>query len=222
MSILRRNVFCISFAQTSEDLLVSTYLKEKKIQYLDIGAGHPILGSNTFKYYLRGGSGIVVDPISTNINLFRLFRPRDKRIKAFVSDAPNSSITFFETYPLGYSSNVLPSTVEMEERQIEILRKYEIALIQIAEILPPLTAETPFLLSIDAEGHDLSILKSNDWDVRRPRVVITETLTSQDRNETFDYLKEKNYVRIGYSILSSIFVAKEYLSQSSEINHFIS
>jgi hypothetical protein len=110
----------------------------------------------------------------------------------------------------------------MEERKIKILRTYEIAQVQLAEIMPPLTANTPFLLSIDAEGHDLNILKSNDWDVKRPRVVVTETLTTQDRLETFEYLQEKNYVRIGYSVLSSFFVAKEYLSQTSEINHFIS
>lgn len=222
VSVLRRKVFVASFAQTSEDLLASTYLVEKRINYLDIGAGHPILGSNTFKYYLRGGSGTIVDPISTNIKLFKLFRPRDKRLRAFVSNTSSSNITFFETFPLGYSSNILPTQSEMEDRKIVLLRKYEISQINLTEILPPLNADTPFLLSIDAEGHDLKILKSNDWHTRRPRVIITETLSNQDRIDTLDFMQKNNYIRISYSVLSSIFVAKEYLSISSEIDHFIS
>jgi hypothetical protein len=222
VSVLRRKVFFTSFAQTSEDMLASTYLLEKKINYLDIGAGHPILGSNTFKYYLRGGNGTIVDPISTNIKLFKLFRPRDKRLRAFVSDTSSSNITFFETFPLGYSSNIMPTQKEMNEHKIELLRKYEISQIHLTEILPPLKADMPFLLSIDAEGHDLKILKSNDWHTRRPRVIITETLSNQDRIDTLDFMQKNDYIRISYSVLSSIFVAKEFLSMSSEIDHFIS
>lgn len=220
-SIVKLHAFKISFSQTSEDLLVSIYFPEKKIQYLDIGAGHPILGSNTFKYYLQGGQGTVVDPIHTNIRLSKIFRPRDKRIRAFVSESSGSEINFFETFPLGYSSNVIPDQRELDKHKIVVLRNYLITQVRLTEILPRINSDDPFLLSIDAEGQDLSILKSNDWKERRPRVVVSETLNTIDRLETSQYMQSNDYVRVGYSVLSSVFVAHEYLSKSSEIYHFI-
>jgi hypothetical protein len=219
-SIVKLRTFKISFSQTSEDLLVSTYLPEKKVEYLDIGAGHPVLGSNTFKYYLQGGKGTVVDPIHTNIQLFKIFRSRDKRIRAFVSDTSGSEINFFETFPLGYSSNIIPDQLELDKHKIVVLRKYLISQVQLSEILAKVNSDDPFLLSIDAEGQDLRILMSNDWKDKRPRVVISETLTEIDRLETCLYMESNDYVRVGYSVLSSVFVAREYLTKTSEINHF--
>src|SRR5687768_12820800 len=54
-----------SFAQQGEDLVlegVLNYLKIKKPTYVDIGAGHPITGNNTFKFFRQYGSGVLVEP----------------------------------------------------------------------------------------------------------------------------------------------------------------
>lgn len=116
---------------------------------------------------------------------------------------------------------MIPDQRELDKHKIIVLRNYLITQVRLTEILPRINSDEPFLLSIDAEGQDLSILKSNNWKERRPRVVVSETLNTIDRLETCQYMESNDYVRVGYSVLSSVFVAQEYLSKSSEIHHFI-
>ena len=65
------------------------------------------------------------------------------------------------------------------------------------------------LLSIDTEGYDLEVLKTNDWIRFRPEVIIVE-----NENVDFDklledpiyaYLQEKGYILHAYTGLSMIF-----------------
>jgi hypothetical protein len=72
------------YGQTAEDAILMRYLPENKGFYVDIGAGHPIIGSNTFALYLRGYVGLCVDPIHSNARLFKSFRPRDKFYKVLI------------------------------------------------------------------------------------------------------------------------------------------
>ena len=56
--------FKISYSQSGEDLVLSKYLKYKKIEkgkYLDIGAFHPRWASNTHILHKKGFSGFCVD-----------------------------------------------------------------------------------------------------------------------------------------------------------------
>lgn len=46
----------VSFSQYGEDLIVASLLEKlniKEITCLDIGANHPVLGSNTYNFYLE-------------------------------------------------------------------------------------------------------------------------------------------------------------------------
>src|SRR5262249_12218807 len=52
-------------------------------------------------------------------------------------------------------------------------------------------------LSIDVEGLDLEVLKSNDWGKYRPYCVLVEctdhSLEKIEQNQVYNYLKERNY-----------------------------
>ena len=58
-----------SYSQLGEDLVIMNHLQclgknpNSKGFYIDIGAYHPLDGSNTYKFYKRGASGITVDII---------------------------------------------------------------------------------------------------------------------------------------------------------------
>ena len=91
------------YSQTGEDRLIAKYLPEGTGKYLDIGAGLPIRGSNTYFLYKRGWSGVVLDPISLNIKLSRTFRPRDIRFQTCVGIS-ETEIFFYEFIPYGYST----------------------------------------------------------------------------------------------------------------------
>ena len=54
-----------SFSQFGEDLILENalnILKEKNISYLDIGANHPYLISNSYYFYRKGATGTLIEP----------------------------------------------------------------------------------------------------------------------------------------------------------------
>ena len=58
-----------SFSQFGEDKTLEKYINDGKGFYLDVGCGEPVRGSNTYLFYKKGFSGLLVDPLSRNIKL---------------------------------------------------------------------------------------------------------------------------------------------------------
>ena len=107
-----------SFSQLGEDLVIKNqlqwagYSSKEKGAYVDIGCYHPLDGSNTYIFYRKGSSGIVVDIGKSKKLLFNIFRRRDKFINsAVVPDSmANDSFKFVTT---GYGSKT--DQVEVSE-----------------------------------------------------------------------------------------------------------
>jgi hypothetical protein len=162
------------FSQTGEDQLISKYLPEAKGSYVDIGAGLPIRGSNTYFLYKRGWRGIVVDPISINIKLSKLFRPFDSRLQTCVG-IKNGEVDFFEFIPYGYSTIDASVAAKLVESKIARLRSRNIMSVSPAsDFMPQMKPSDPTLLSIDIEGADYDALCSINWERTKPRVICIE------------------------------------------------
>ena len=70
------------FSGDGEDIIVRKYLSGiENGFYIDIGAHYPILGSNTFAFYLHGWSGLCIDPLPGLKRIYAFWRPRDKFLK---------------------------------------------------------------------------------------------------------------------------------------------
>ena len=70
----------------------------------------------------------------------------------------------------------------------------------------------PSLLSIDVEGMDLNVLKSNNWRKITPRVIcVEESAPVHSHSEISKYLKTFGYKYIESTGLSSIYVHEEYV-----------
>jgi peptide methionine sulfoxide reductase MsrB len=83
------------FSQTGEDKLLSKYLPEMKGQYIDIGSGQPVRGSNTYFLSKKGWSGHLIDPLRFNLRLSKIFRKRDIKIEGLVS-SQTEVLKFYE------------------------------------------------------------------------------------------------------------------------------
>src|SRR5437879_30132 len=76
----------VSYSRSGEDLLLDEILNYKmKGVYVDVGAYHPVQYSNTFKFYLRGWTGINIDPNKEAIDLFNDVRPKDINLNLAIS-----------------------------------------------------------------------------------------------------------------------------------------
>lgn len=78
-----------SYSQSGEDVVVDAILNRKKSgYYIDIGAYHPKVFSNTYMFYKRGWRGICVDANPTLGWMYKLVRPRDVFVNCGIADIP--------------------------------------------------------------------------------------------------------------------------------------
>ena len=191
-----------SFAQDGEDVLLNSFYKYKKRKhkgfYVDIGAHHPFRFSNTAFFYSKGWKGINIEPTPHLIQAFYRHRKRDQNLNIAVSDHAGM-LTFFEFNEPAI--NGFDEKLSMERAQLpqyKLLAKRDIAVYTLKDVLDkhlPKGQQIDFF-TIDVEGHDLNILKSNDWQNYKPLFILIEgefDMESLKGNDIHDYLKERSY-----------------------------
>src|SRR4051812_40095980 len=154
----------ISYAQRYEDMhLLRVFGEQPSGFYIDIGAGHPVYDNVSFAFYLRGWSGITVEPNPWLGQLSDAVRPRDTRIASLVGEQPGQT-----TYYLIEDFHGLSTTVEGHARAAQ--REY-------GKTARPMTLPVTTLralceqhapvaidfLKIDVEGAEREVLIGGDW-----------------------------------------------------------
>lgn len=204
LSRLRSKLFDVyavkSYSQEGEDMILRrVFENEKRGFYVDIGAHHPFRFSNTHYFYRRGWSGINVEPNPDSIRAFKSARRRDINLQVGVSDCEGRLTCYLFDDPalntfdgalvksrLANTPYKVVGTVEiLVERLDNILGKY----------LPPNIGID--FLSVDVEGLDFAVLKSNDWKRYRPKFVLVEALemSLEDvmHSAIFRFMKDQGY-----------------------------
>lgn len=167
-----------SFAQSGEDIVADVELgKKKKGIYVDVGAYHPKLFSNTYLFYKRGWKGVCIEPRSEAFEWFKKTRPRDKYVSMGVGNKKDvlEYFEFDDSAANTFSKSQAKKNVSEAGRKF--LRKINVAVMPLRDILASsgVTGKID-LMSVDVEGMDFEVLKSNDWKKYRPTVVICEDL----------------------------------------------
>ena len=150
----------------------------------------------------------------------RAFRRKDTIINILIGPQ-ESAIDFWEFEPYEYSTadqGVASQVIKIDGiRLLNHAKKAVKPLSSIAPFVSPLDAA---LLSVDVEGFDLEVLKSNDWEKFHPRVICVEeweaTMDENMNSEVAAFLNHKNYERKAWTGLSSIFVERSYLDSMSK------
>jgi FkbM family methyltransferase len=192
----------LSYSQEGEDLILNRlFLNKKKGFYIDVGAHHPIKFSNTFLLYKNGWNGINIDAMPNSMEIFKTVRNRDINIEAAISNEKEQLKYFiFNEKALNTFSSEL-AVKRHDNTNFKIIETVKLNTIPLSEILEKYletTQEIDFL-SIDAEGFDLKVLKSNDWNRFRPKVILIEESNSDiiniiNNSEVYKYLIDKSYV----------------------------
>ncbi len=176
-AILGYDSYAPSFSSAGEDMILRHILGSDKMSgfYVDVGAFHPILFSNTYFFYLNGWRGINVEARPRSKELFDKMRPRDFNLEVGVSRERGSLTYYFiaEDSPMNsFSPDFLRQIKMLEHVHSEI----PVPTLPLAEILdrhlPP--GQAIDFMSVDVEGHDFEVLESNDWKRFRPRIVVVE------------------------------------------------
>jgi FkbM family methyltransferase len=204
-----------SYAFTGEDRIIESLLNLKLGQtgyYVDVGCNHPIYFSNTYKFYKKGWRGICIDANHEMIRKYSFYRPKDIAIPALVS----SKIEARDFYH--FTNNVISTTeskfIESYQAEGQQMRVQKLTTQTLSSILATNNAPTTFdLLAIDAEEHDLEVLKSIDLRIYKPRLIIieNETFNSLDplRDEILQHLLPHGYAFSGYVLKNMYFLRNQ-------------
>jgi FkbM family methyltransferase len=173
-----REIARVSYAQNMEDILLDRVFRGRAGTYMDIGANHPFLESNTYFFYLRGWRGVNVEPIPAQHALFVEHRPEDLNLAVAASDA-DGELAFFEIADEGGLTGHSTFSAEVAERHRALgfaVTEYSVPVRTLASLVDEHAIEPPDFLSIDVECHEEAVLRGIPWDSWRPGVLVVESL----------------------------------------------
>ena len=189
----------ISYAQEGEDLVVDRLIGGKSDGfYVEVGCHDPYRFSNTYIFYKKGWCGICIDPLPGTKNKFNSKRPRDIAIELGVGRSNGWLSYYMFREPALNTFNPIIAEDRVVREGCEVIEKKLIAIKTLGEILTEIGVVTKIdFLSIDVEGFDLDVLKSNNWAKFRPNIIIAECLGLELESIQVDpiyiYLKENGY-----------------------------
>ena len=215
---LRSGFGKLSFSQRGEDLVIKGIFEDLGIKtpsYVDIGAWDPVRDSNTFLFYQNGSRGLLVEPNPFYAQLLENVRKEDQIISYAIGKENIDEVNYYVIDDGKSGWNTFSSSQADIHRKnghkITIHKKRQMT---INKLLDTYLKKAPNLLSIDAEGLDLLILQTLDWERYRPGVICVETVYINSLNENksiHEYLQKKDYSLRGSTLINSIFVDNRLL-----------
>jgi FkbM family methyltransferase len=211
-----------SYSQEGEDMILRRlFEKQQRGFYVDVGAHHPKRFSNTYFFYKKGWNGINIDAMPDSMKFFNKIRPRDINIEKPIFDEKKllKYYAFNEPALNGFSKEL--SEERASKKGVKLLFTKDIETITLEEILNvnlPKNKSIDFM-SIDVEGLDYTVLKSNNFNKFRPKAILIEIIGSSlsdiDNSEISNYLKNYNYSIYAKAVNTVIFIENEYYLEKS-------
>lgn len=178
-----------SYSQEGEDMILKKIFAEKdKGFYIDVGAFHPFLYSNTQLLYEKGWKGINIEPTPGRINLFKRVRKRDINLEYAIGNRKRTLDFQMFTKPALNTFDKKRAQVISNSKQSQLKKTVRIQTRRLDDILNHHLSEHQHidLLNIDVEGFELQVLKSNDWKKFKPDIILVEN---------FHYLPSLSYLK---------------------------
>lgn len=157
----------LSYSQLNEDNILDWLTGYKPYgTYIDIGAYDPNQISNTKLFYERGWRGVNVEPNPDGYKKFTLQRTKDVNLNCAVG------IGEADFYYQGEGSgNTFMKNVAVK-RGMGQTRKVKLK--PLSEIFEENNLTMVDFISMDVEGFEHEVIKSNDWDKYKAKVLCLE------------------------------------------------
>lgn len=207
----------LSYSQEGEDLILNRFFDKKQYGFfLDIGAHHPRRFSNTYIFYLKGWRGINIDALPGTKNIFDAERPEDINLEVGISEL-ESDLTYYS-----FNEPALNTFDKLEAEKKNGLQNYfiekeiKIKTFPLSYILDKYLQPNQHIdfMTIDVEGLDLQVLKSNNWDKYKPNLILVEELRTNiigiiKSSAIYSFLTKRGYVLYFRSFNTSFYKLEE-------------
>ncbi|MEL7334634.1 MAG: FkbM family methyltransferase [Planctomycetota bacterium] len=181
------------YAQFAEDVAIGNIVgREFKGVFVDVGCFHPKKHRNTWRLYRQGWRGINIDIDEIKIRGFNIIRPKDTNVQCAGSDVAGE---------VNYWTDAFYSLTNSLSKDFADARGGYVKSTTTCRRLTDIVDESDYkdrkidFLSVDAEGHDLNVIESLDFDRYAPRLIAGEahypTLELVQETEIYQFLKRK-------------------------------
>jgi FkbM family methyltransferase len=203
-----------SYSQDGEDMILKAIYEQKKGYkgfFVDVGAHHPVRYSNTNYFYKRGWKGINIEPTPSAIGAFNTFRKRDINLNIGIGpEKTKLKFYCFNEPALNSFSEEVSKRIDAESGKYKIIKELDIDVLPLGDVLDlHLPANTTIdFLSIDVEGLDYQVLRSNNWDKYKPSVILVEENVNVDdlnHSPIYKFLKDKGYTFFAKTLRTCVY-----------------
>lgn len=185
--------------------------------FVDVGAHHPIDGSNTFNLYLRGWKGVTIDPNPTFEPLYRRLRPGQRHLVEGVS-AIAATLTYFEFQDSRHNTLSADRARDLAALGVEAIAQRQIACRPLRSIVEECLPRRQIdLLAVDCEGLDQQVLESLDLAAHRPTTILiedydrfTSVRDGEGSSALHDFMVRNGYYPIAQLAFSALYVARDW------------
>ncbi len=206
----------LSWAQEGEDLILARFMEPRECGfYVDVGAHDPFRFSNTAYFYLRGWSGLNIEPDPDGALRIQRYRGRDTTVNLGVGTTQSEMAFFrFDEPALNTFSAALASRRQKQDGY-KIVQEVKVAVDRLESILSKrlLPGQKIDFMTVDAEGLDLDVLRSNNWNRFRPEIVVAESFHRDLKALTEDpmaiFMASVGYDLVAKAANSAFFAARE-------------
>lgn len=217
-----------SYSQAGEDIVIDFLFSNIgliKPKYLELGVMSPDHFSNTYKFYLRGATGVLVEADETQISYIKVKRPDDIVLNVGVGFTNTQEADFFIFNNRGLN------TFDKEEANFrnrigsfKIERVVKVPLKSLESIIENNFETYPDFLSIDIEGLDLKVLESLDFYRFPIPVICAETCVYSENHikpkdkSIENFLTRKGYFAYADTYINTIFVNENWFNSIGKID----
>jgi len=206
-----------SYSQEGEDMILRRIFEKQKTGfYIDVGAHHPKRFSNTYYFYKKKWRGVNIDAMPGSMKLFQKIRPRDINLEIAISDKAQELTYFLFNEPALNTFSKPLSEKRDGKGEYKACKKIKIKTFTLEKVLNDYLLENVEIdfLSIDVEGLDFQVLKSNNWYKYKPKIILIEDLDFSFNNlknsNIYKFLTDKDYQLLTKTLNTLIFINKEY------------
>lgn len=201
----------LSYSQYGEDVILKHLLiNKKKGVFVDVGAHHPTIFSNTYALYREGWKGVNIDCAPGVMAAFKKERPLDINLEIGIS-AKNETLDFYIFSKSALNTFSREKAHNLENQGYKIQNKVKIQTMPLRTILDNNLAPGCHIdfMNVDVEGLDLRVLQSNDWSKYKPDVIAIEgdnfAVENLSQSEIYIFLYNLGYKLKAFSLKTLFF-----------------